>query len=408
MRRPSPARRAMHPGRVAVIALVAVLSVLGGLSPSGVGPANASAGVDDFPAAYPAGTIDPWRFYARTCTSFVAWRLNNDNHLAFTNGMGGGWFGNATTWADNARSLGYQVDATPAVGSVAHWYGSEMPGSGGLGHVAWVAAVNRDGSVLVDEYNYSRPLNYDQRVARAPRYIHLKDLGGSPPPPPPSSGPTPFSTMGAFVQQQFVDLLGRNATSSDVAYFTTAINTGRTTPDHTISTLARQGALAAYMAPAVRLYRAYFLRSPDHPGLRYWYDRLRTGVPLTDVSNSFASAPEFTWRYGNLNNADFVTLLYRNTLGRAPDPDGMQYWVGTLADGASRGDVMLWFSESAEFNQRLTTSTDITVLYEGMVQRIPDDPGLLYWINQTTTTSTGRDTMAGSLRISDEYAARVG
>lgn len=409
MRRTSSTRRARLFVRTSVIALVALLGVLGGLSPSAVGAANATAGVDDFPAAYRAGTIDPWRFYARTCTSFVAWRLNNDNHMAFTNGLGGGWFGNATTWADNARSLGYRVDTTPAVGSVAHWYGSEMPGSGGLGHVAWVAAVRSDGSVLIDEYNYSRALNYDQRITRAPRYIHLKDLGGSQPPPPrPPPGPTPFATMGAFVQQQFVDLLGRNATSTDLANYGNAISSGQTTADHTISTLVRQGSLAAYMVPAVRLYRAYFLRSPDHAGLRYWYDLLRRGQSLTSVSNAFASAPEFLWRYGNLNNADFVALVYHNTLGRAPDADGMRYWVDTLANGATRGDVMLGFSVTSEFNQRLSTSTDVTVLYEGMVQRIPDDPGLLYWINVTTTTSTGRDTMAGSLRTSAEYAARLG
>lgn len=156
--------------------MAVALSAMGCEPPAPVRSASPTPGVDDFPAAYAANTIDPWQFYARYCTSFVAWRLNNNNQLAFTNGMGGGLFGNAGNWADNARILGYRVDSTPAVGAVAHWYGAEMPGSGGLGHVAWVLQVNGDGSVLVEEYNYFYSLAYDQRVTSAPRYIHLKDL----------------------------------------------------------------------------------------------------------------------------------------------------------------------------------------------------------------------------------------
>jgi surface antigen len=46
------------------------------------GAASATAGVDDYPAnlksAAQDSLVDPWGFYNRECTSFVAWRLNND------------------------------------------------------------------------------------------------------------------------------------------------------------------------------------------------------------------------------------------------------------------------------------------------------------------------------------------
>ena len=75
---------------------------------------------DDYPAylrkASRDSIIDPWRFYNRECTSFVAWRMNSANGVDFQNFMDGGRFGSAGNWDDNARRLGYQVDNVPARG----------------------------------------------------------------------------------------------------------------------------------------------------------------------------------------------------------------------------------------------------------------------------------------------------
>src|SRR6516162_4416653 len=53
---------------------------------------------------------DRWGFYARECTSFVAWRINQlgvnfSNHMKGPNGTAG-TFGDGYTWAANARALG--------------------------------------------------------------------------------------------------------------------------------------------------------------------------------------------------------------------------------------------------------------------------------------------------------------
>jgi len=46
------------------------------------------------------------------------------------------------------------------------------------------------------------------------------------------------------------------------------------------------------------------------------------GTSLDEISDAFASSPEFQQTYGSLNNAEFVTLVYRNVLGRDPEPGG--------------------------------------------------------------------------------------
>lgn len=104
--------------------------------------------------------------------------------------------------------------------------------------------------------------------------------------------------------------------------------------------------------PMRRLYLAYFGREPDVAGLGYWSSVVGDGVRLEDVSDLFSGSREFTVTYGSLSDAEFVDLVYRNVLGRLPDGDGNRYWVSRLRNGVTRGELMVGFSESAEFRNK--------------------------------------------------------
>ncbi len=99
-----------------------------------------------------------------------------------------------------------------------------------------------------------------------------------------------------------------------------------------------------------RLYDTVFGRLPDAAGLAYWRGMLDAGTASLDsIAGAFSASPEFAARFGGLGNRDFVEALYRNTLGRASDPAGAQFWTSVLDDGSSpRGAVVVGFSESAE------------------------------------------------------------
>lgn len=102
-------------------------------------------------------------------------------------------------------------------------------------------------------------------------------------------------------------------------------------------------------AQVTRLYDATLDRAPDDAGLTFWTNALRAGADLDDLAAVFVQSPEFRDRYGDTSNADFVTLLYRNTLDREPDAAGQEFWNTALANGtADRDDVVLAFSESPE------------------------------------------------------------
>lgn len=102
-------------------------------------------------------------------------------------------------------------------------------------------------------------------------------------------------------------------------------------------------------AQVTRLYDTVLDRTPDDAGLTFWTNALRAGADLDDLAELFVRSSEFRDRYGDTDNGEFVTLLYRNTLNREPDAVGQAFWTDALAGGrADRDDVVLAFSESAE------------------------------------------------------------
>lgn len=103
----------------------------------------------------------------------------------------------------------------------------------------------------------------------------------------------------------------------------------------------------------IELYIAYFNRVPDANGLAYWIDRMKAGMTLDQVGESFYTAallyPNETGYSASMSNAAFVTLIYKNVLGRPnPDQQGLDYWTNSLATGATtRGTLVRTMLNSA-------------------------------------------------------------
>jgi len=101
---------------------------------------------------------------------------------------------------------------------------------------------------------------------------------------------------------------------------------------------------------AYRLYQAAFDRTPDKGGLGYWINALDSGKTLAQIAGGFTGSKEFADLYGSsTSNAEFITLLYDNVLHRAPDADGLNFWINAMiVHQAPREEILAQFSESAE------------------------------------------------------------
>jgi hypothetical protein len=105
-----------------------------------------------------------------------------------------------------------------------------------------------------------------------------------------------------------------------------------------------------------RLYSAAFDRDPETSGLNFWVDSYEKGRALVDMANDFYRSPEFSSKYGPLDNGQYVERLYRNVLGRAGERSGVEFWLGHLNDGLSRAKVLAQFADSPE-NVQKTSET---------------------------------------------------
>ncbi|WCO67024.1 DUF4214 domain-containing protein [Iamia majanohamensis] len=181
----------------------------------------------------------------------------------------------------------------------------------------------------------------------------------------------PFATLEALVAQQYRDFLGRPPTATEVRDAVAQIGSGRLTPASWIAGLSTRPEWGGRRAPIIRLYTAAFVRTVDDDGLDYWSERRRTGTSLSAIAQGFAGSPEFRTRYGTLSDSDFVDRIYRNVLGRGPDPGGFAYWTDRLGSGTPRGAVLLAFSEASENRARRAPLVAVTLLAAGMLDRAP-------------------------------------
>lgn len=103
----------------------------------------------------------------------------------------------------------------------------------------------------------------------------------------------------------------------------------------------------------LRLYRAFFNREPDASGARYWIDTYDRGASLDVIAESFTQSAEFRNAYSGTSNAEYVSRVYRNVLGRAYDEAGYRYWLGLLdSRRVTRGTLVRWVAANAEFVTR--------------------------------------------------------
>jgi hypothetical protein len=98
------------------------------------------------------------------------------------------------------------------------------------------------------------------------------------------------------------------------------------------------------------LYQAAYGRTPDRTGFTYWAG-VADSNPLTPLklADFFLAAPEFTAKYGaNPSNTTYITELYTNVLGRAPDAAGLAYWIGQANAGQPHDALLVAFATSQE------------------------------------------------------------
>lgn len=222
-----------------------------------------------------------------------------------------------------------------------------------------------------------------------------------------------FGDSRLFAMQQMRDFYGREGTTSEIDQAANAISLSGVSRAASIDRLISSGEHADVVGPMVRLYAAYFLRLPDQQGLDFWVAQYRSHLAGTgsrwsfaEVSNFFATSPEFNQRYGQLDNGAFVDLVYRNVLNRFPDAAGRAFWVEELNSGRrSRGSVMSAFSEAPENKLLKAVDVSVVAIHFGMLKRMPGTVAFDNWVSQIRA-SGNRLPLIEEMLAASEYRER--
>lgn len=96
-------------------------------------------------------------------------------------------------------------------------------------------------------------------------------------------------------------------------------------------------------AQVIEVYIASFNRAPDYDGLTYWVEKMNMeGWSIDEVASSFFDSAEVASLYPtSLADADFINQIYNNVLGRDADTAGSEYWLQEMQNGITKDKMIV-------------------------------------------------------------------
>ncbi len=133
-------------------------------------------------------------------------------------------------------------------------------------------------------------------------------------------------------------------------------------------------------AAITALYRSLLGRDPEAEGLAFWRAAMANGASVGELAAAIANSTEYRDRVvTQQGNSDMVTKLYDVLLDRLPDTSGKAFWENRLNEGASLGAVIEGMRGGLEYQGRGGSTDVLTEVYQILLNRLPDQPGLEYW-----------------------------
>ena len=172
-----------------------------------------------------------------------------------------------------------------------------------------------------------------------------------------------------------------------------------------------------------RLYSLVLGRPADQGGKDYWMSQVRNeGKTGADIAKGFLYSPEFLNK--TMTDSEFLDILYNVFFDRAADQGGKDYWLGKLAGGMSKQDVIMGFINSTEWanvclsygipsggsgipNKTVEPNAQVIAfarrLYETCLGRKADEAGLMDWATKLANMQITGTNAAHGFFFSDEF-----
>jgi virginiamycin B lyase len=200
-----------------------------------------------------------------------------------------------------------------------------------------------------------------------------------------------------FIKNDYLDVLGRPADPDAIAWYVGQFflidgltDTGQLTQILLASQEWRDHEITS-------IFTTYLHRAPDPGGLAYWSGKLAQGYRIEDLESLIIGSDEYFFVRGGGNVTTYIQTVYQDLLHRSAEPGGLTYWTNLLNHGTPRGAVANALVYSNEAFHLLVRD-----LYQHYLGRLPDPGGEIYWADQLAHGFTDQQLIIG-LTGSEEY-----
>ena len=200
-----------------------------------------------------------------------------------------------------------------------------------------------------------------------------------------------------FVEQAYLDMLGRVADANGLAAWSGLLDQGQATRAQVA--LDIEGSPESHGLVVEALFAQILHRPVDPPTETSLTNFLNNGGTAQQVALALLNSPEYANDNGN-TALGFVTGLYRDLLHRSPDT-GEQYWIQAIDNGTSMTAAAAAFLGSAESEQDLVDG-----FFHRFLNRQGDSGGISYYVSLLQQGESWDDVEANIIG-SAEYFARA-
>jgi hypothetical protein len=146
-----------------------------------------------------------------------------------------------------------------------------------------------------------------------------------------------------------------------------------------------------YLQFVSNAYQQYLGRSPDQNGLSGWTWAMEHGLTDEQLEAGFIGSAEYIADHGG-SNANWVTGMYQDLLGRTPSQSEVDGWVNALNQGMTPQAVAYGFAASTEREgQRVQAD------YQKYLGRSASGAEVPLWVGAFENGYTNEDVVAGFL-----------
>jgi hypothetical protein len=200
-----------------------------------------------------------------------------------------------------------------------------------------------------------------------------------------------------YVDSLYATLLGRAAGDADLAYWVDLLQGG----------VARQQVTQAIWESAEhrglevdQLYDNYLHRSADAAGRGFWANALLGGTSEEKVAEGLLMSTEYLQAHAGAGA--YVTGVYADVLGRAPDAVGLDFWRAASQNGVSPAEIADHFLGSLKAAERRVDG-----YYQTYLGHDADAAGTQMWLSLLQSGQLTPAQVAQAFLAPDEFFARA-